>query len=235
LAPGTLGGKQKEQPFFHSEFHARSLSVSKKTASKSAKKTVAKKAAKKVVKKPLAQKVAKKVAKKPTVKKSVAKTAATSNYRIKAGDQAPAFEVPSTSGKTIGLSDFKGKNLVLYFYPKDNTPGCTLEGHDFKKMHSAFKTADCEILGVSQDSIKSHDGFRKKCGFTFDLLSDEDGKLCRAFDVIQMKNMYGRKFEGIERSTFVIDKKGLIRGEWRKVKVDGHAKEVLDFVKTNLS
>jgi thioredoxin-dependent peroxiredoxin len=212
--------------------------VSKKTASKSAKKS--KRIASKTAAKPSvkgAKKTAKKVVKKPAAvagKKVAQKSAPTSSYRIKAGDPAPQFQVLSTSGKAVGLSDFKGKSIVLYFYPKDNTPGCTLEGHDFKSLHAAFKAAGCEILGVSQDSLKSHDSFRSKCGFTFDLLSDEDGKLCRSFDVIQMKNMYGRKFEGIERSTFVIDKNGVIRGEWRKVKVDGHAKEVLDFVKTKL-
>ncbi len=153
-------------------------------------------------------------------------------YNLKVGDAAPRFSVASTNGEKISLKDFAGKKLVLYFYPKDNTPGCTLEGHDFRKLHTAFKKAGAEIIGVSRDSIKSHTSFKEKCGFPFELLSDEDGSLCKGFDVIQMKSLYGRKFEGIERSTFVIDSRGKVAREWRKVKVDGHAQAVLEFVQS---
>ena len=152
-------------------------------------------------------------------------------YKIKPGDAAPDVKVPATSGRELSMKDFKGKSVVLYFYPKDNTPGCTLEGHDFRRLHKEFQAAGCEILGVSKDSVRSHEGFKSKCGFPFELLSDESGALCKAFDVIQMKSLYGRKFEGIERSTFVIGKDGKIQREWRKVKVGGHADEVLAFVK----
>lgn len=140
----------------------------------------------------------------------------------------PQFSGASTSGKT--LNQDAHKTVVLYFYPKDNTPGCTLEGQDFRRLYKDFQKAGAEIVGVSQDSISSHEKFKSKCDFPFELLSDENGSVCKAFDVIQMKNMYGREFEGIERSTFLIQN-GVIKKEWRKVKVDGHAKEVLDAVK----
>ncbi len=167
-------------------------------------------------------------------KAPAAKKTKSIEYKLKIGDHAPDLEIPATSGQTLSVTDFKGKGLVLYFYPKDNTPGCTLEGQDFKRLEKKFKAAGVSILGVSKDSLKAHEKFKEKCGFPFELLSDEDGKLCKAFDVIQMKSLYGRKFEGIERSTFVIDSKGVVRGEWRKVKVAGHAEEVLDFVKSEL-
>jgi peroxiredoxin Q/BCP len=180
-------------------------------------------------------------AKKTSVGKTMTKTAASKTakapkpqivYKLKVGDAAPRFSVASTNGEKLSLKDFAGKKLVLYFYPKDNTPGCTLEGHDFRKLHGAFKKAGAEIIGVSRDSLKSHASFKEKCGFPFELLSDEDGSLCKSFDVIQMKSLYGRKFEGIERSTFVIDSRGKVAREWRKVKVDGHAQAVLEFVET---
>ena len=137
------------------------------------------------------------------------------------------FSAESTGDKTVRLKDLRGNNVVIYFYPKDSTPGCTLEGQDFRDLHAKFKRQKTMILGVSQDSIASHDKFRAKHRFPFDLLSDPDGKLCEKFDVIREKNMYGRKFLGIERSTFLIDADGKLHREWRKVKVKGHAEEVL--------
>lgn len=148
------------------------------------------------------------------------------------GISAPKIKIPSTGGKEVSLSDLGGKRAVLYFYPKDSTPGCTLEGYDFKRLKKEFENENTEIFGVSKDSLKSHENFKNKCGFPFDLLVDEDEKLCKAFDVIQMKSLYGRKYLGIERSTFVVDEKGKVIREWRKVKVNGHAEEVLDFLRT---
>ena len=142
------------------------------------------------------------------------------------------FALPSTGGKTFRLSESKAKLLVIYFYPKDNTPGCTTEGQNFRDLHPEFRKAGCEILGVSRDSLKSHENFKAKMEFPFDLLSDEDEKVCSLFGVIKMKNMYGKQVRGIERSTFVLDSKHVVRREWRGVKVPGHAQEVLDFVKT---
>lgn len=141
------------------------------------------------------------------------------------------FSAESTGGKNVRLKDLRGNNVVIYFYPKDSTPGCTLEGQDFRELHPRFKRQNTVILGVSKDSIESHEKFRAKQKFPFDLLSDPDGKLCEKFDVIREKNMYGRKFMGIERSTFLIDADGKLRREWRKVKVKGHAEEVLAAVK----
>lgn len=143
---------------------------------------------------------------------------------------APEIELPATGGNTVKLSDLLGSTVVLYFYPKDNTPGCTTEGQHFRDLHSQFTKAGCVVLGVSRDSLKSHENFRAKMGFPFDLLSDADEEACKAFGVIKMKNMYGKKVRGIERSTFVIDGKGIIRREWRGVKVPGHVQEVLEFV-----
>lgn len=140
-------------------------------------------------------------------------------------------KLPATGDKTVSLKELRGRNVVLYFYPKDATPGCTTEGQDFRDLHSKFRRANTVILGVSRDSIASHEKFRAKHEFPFDLLSDADEELCRQFDVIKEKNMYGRKVMGIERSTFLIDDKGKLRREWRKVKVPGHAEEVLQAVR----
>lgn len=139
----------------------------------------------------------------------------------------PAFSAAATSDRTIKLKDLSGKKVVLYFYPRDATPGCTTESQDFRDHYKAFQKAGAEIIGVSQDSLKSHDNFRAKQSLPFDLISDEDGSLCRLFDVLKMKNMYGKQFEGIERSTFLIDESGKLRQEWRKVKVPGHVAEVM--------
>ena len=137
-----------------------------------------------------------------------------------------------TGDQHLCLKDFKGENLVLYFYPKDDTPGCTTEGKDFTRLYKKFRSSNTRILGVSRDSLSSHEKFKKKYNYVFDLVSDPDEKLCRAFGVIKEKNNFGKKVLGIERSTFVLDKKGTLVKEWRKVKVDGHAQKVLEFVKT---
>ena len=144
----------------------------------------------------------------------------------------PDLALPATGGQTGRLSGLRGCAFVLYFYPKDNTPGCTTEGQQFRDLHDEFRTAGWRVYGVSRDSIKSHESFKAKMGFPFELLSDQDEKVCTAFDVIKMKNMYGRKVRGIERSTFAVDPMGIVRGQWRGVKVPGHAQEVLDFVKS---
>ena len=141
------------------------------------------------------------------------------------------FTADATRNKTIQLKELRGKNVVLYFYPQDSTPGCTTEGRDFSALHAKFRRQNTVIFGVSRDSIASHEKFREKQGFAFDLISDPDEKLCKQFDVIQEKSLYGKKFMGIVRSTFLIDENGKLRREWRKVKVKGHAEEVLDAVK----
>ena len=141
------------------------------------------------------------------------------------------FKADATGDKTIELKELRGQNVVIYFYPKDSTPGCTQEGIDFRDLHGKFRRQKTVILGVSRDSLASHEKFKAKQSFPFDLLSDPDEKLCKKFDVIKEKTLYGRKFLGIERSTFLIDGAGKLRREWRKVKVRGHADEVLDAVK----
>jgi len=144
----------------------------------------------------------------------------------------PEFEVAATGGKPFNSKAASGSAWVLYFYPKDNTPGCTNEGLQFRDLHAQFKKLGCAIYGVSRDSLKSHENFKAKMNFPFELLSDAEEVACKAFDVIKMKNMYGKKVRGIERSTFVIDAQGVLRREWRGVKVPGHAQEVLEFIKT---
>ncbi len=141
------------------------------------------------------------------------------------------FKCAATGDKTIQLKDLRGQKVVIYFYPKDSTPGCTIEGQDFRDLHSKFRRQKTVILGVSRDSLASHEKFKEKQNFPFDLLSDPDEKICRKFDVIKEKSLYGRKFSGIERSTFLIDENGKLKREWRKVKVKGHAQDVLDTVK----
>ena len=147
------------------------------------------------------------------------------------GNKVRDFTLPATGGQSFRLSDSKSRTLVLYFYPKDNTPGCTTEGSDFRDLHREFRKAGAEVYGISRDSLKSHENFKAKLGLPFELLSDEDETVCSIFDVIKMKNMYGRQVRGIQRSTFVLDSTRAIRREWRGVKVPGHAQEVLDFVK----
>lgn len=144
------------------------------------------------------------------------------------GKVIPALKLGATGEQVIDLKSLRGKNIVVYFYPRDSTPGCTTEGQDFAAKHAKFKRKNTIILGVSRDSVASHEKFRAKYNFPFDLLSDSEEKACALFDVIKEKNMYGRKVMGIERSTFLIDDKGKLRREWRKVKVKGHVDEVLE-------
>lgn len=144
----------------------------------------------------------------------------------------PDFQLPATSGKTFKLSDYLGKNLVLYFYPKDSTPGCTTQGMQFRDAYNDFQTLRTEIFGISRDTIKSHENFKAKFIFPFELLSDPEEVACAMFNVMKMKNMYGKQIRGIERSTFVINKEGALINEWRGVKVDGHVAEVLKFIQT---
>ncbi len=141
------------------------------------------------------------------------------------------FELPATSGTTFKLSNYRGKTLVIYFYPKDSTPGCTTQGLQFRDHYTEFQKANTEIFGVSRDSLKSHENFKAKFSFPFELLADTEELACGIFNVIKMKNMYGKQVRGIERSTFIIDKNGTLVHEWRGVKVDGHVPEVLDFIK----
>lgn len=143
----------------------------------------------------------------------------------------PELELPATRGETFRTQNIS-QPYVLYFYPKDNTPGCTNEAIQFRELHAQFVKLGCAIYGVSRDSLKSHENFKSKMALPFELLSDTDEVACKAFDVIKMKNMYGKKVRGIERSTFVIDAKGKVRREWRGVKVPGHPQEVLEFIKT---
>jgi len=149
---------------------------------------------------------------------------------VTVGEKVNDFSLPATGDQTISLSQLAGKNVVLYFYPKDSTPGCTQEGQDFRDRHSQFEALDTVILGVSRDGIKSHENFKAKQEFPFELLSDKEETLCSQFDVIKQKNMYGKQVMGIERSTFLIDKTGVLRREWRGVKVKGHVDEVLEAV-----
>ena len=150
--------------------------------------------------------------------------------KVQIGRVVPNFTLPATGEQEVSIKSLRGKNIVLYFYPKDSTPGCTTEGCDFKANHTKFLRQNTIIFGISRDSIKSHEKFKDKYGFPFDLLSDADEKACAIFDVIKEKNMYGRKVMGIERSPFLIDDAGKLRHEWRKLKVKGHVDEVLEAV-----
>ncbi|ANQ85361.1 peroxiredoxin [Azoarcus olearius] len=144
----------------------------------------------------------------------------------------PDFTLPATGGQTVSLSALAGQKVVLYFYPKDNTPGCTNETRDFGALHADFAAAGCKVFGISRDSLKSHENFKAKLELPFDLISDPDETACNAFGVIKMKNMYGKQVRGIERSTFVLAADGQLAREWRGVKVPGHAQEVLGFVQS---
>ena len=150
---------------------------------------------------------------------------------VKINTKGKKFKVSATNELEIDSTDLIGKSYVIYFYPKDNTPGCTQEGEDFRDLYKEFKKLKTEIYGVSRDSLKSHEGFKEKYKYPFELISDTEEKLCNLFDVIKEKNMYGKKYMGIERSTFLINKEGKLSAEWRKVKVNGHAAEVLKEVK----
>lgn len=147
------------------------------------------------------------------------------------GKKVPNFSLPATGDQEISLKDLKGKKVVIYFYPKDSTPGCTTEGQNFRDNYNKFKRANAIILGVSRDSLKAHENFKTKQQFPFELLSDKEETLCQLFDVIKEKKLYGKVHMGIERSTFLIDESGVLKKEWRKVKVPGHVEEVLSAVK----
>ena len=150
----------------------------------------------------------------------------------KVGNKAPVFKGICTGEGTADLSKLKGKKVVLYFYPKDSTPGCTTEGQNFRDLYKDFKKEGALIFGLSRESLKSHENFKAKQSFPFELISDPDEKICNQYDVIKEKSMYGRKYMGIDRSTFLIDEKGKLVQEWRKVKVTGHAQEVLETIKS---
>jgi peroxiredoxin Q/BCP len=152
--------------------------------------------------------------------------------KVEPGAKVPQFSLPATGGDSWRLKDAAGRALVIYFYPKDMTSGCTRESQDFRDLHGAFRKAGVEIVGVSRDSVASHEKFKAKEALPFTLLSDEKEEVCKLFDVIKEKSMYGRKYLGIERSTFLIDPKGVLRQAWRKVKVPGHAGEVLEAAKS---
>lgn len=187
-------------------------------------------------KKTTRKKSAGKAAAKSKPKKEVVTSGKTSKTKSRpapsVGSKIAAFEAASTSGSVFRSAETAGRALVLYFYPKDATPGCTIEGRDFSRLLPEFEKADAVVLGVSRDSLDSHRKFKEKECFGFDLLSDPDENLCRLFGVIKEKNLYGRKFMGIERSTFLIGPDGVLRAEWRGVKVPGHAEEVLARVRT---
>ena len=143
------------------------------------------------------------------------------------GQNVPEFTAQATSDTTVTLSELKGKKVVIYFYPKDNTPGCTSQGQTFRDLYQAFQDADTVIFGVSRESMKSHDNFRAKHEFPFELISDPEEELCKLFDVIKLKKMYGKEYMGIERSTFLIDREGILQHEWRKVRIKNHVEDVL--------
>jgi len=217
--------------------------TTKKTTGKSAKMKMAAKTAtkKKATKKTAAPKMTapkKTAAPKKTMTKTMSAKAVTSKPaplhtpQVTVGEPVPNFEAPSTGNRQVSLEGMRGKNVVLFFYPKDKTPGCTLEGHEFTKLQSDFNTANTEVLGVSRDTMKLHEDFKECEKYSIDLLSDEDETLCSIFGVIKNKNMYGKQVRGIERSTFVIDANGNLVKEWRGVNVPGHAEEVLNFIKT---
>lgn len=148
------------------------------------------------------------------------------------GEKIHSFDFTATSGIKSSLDAYQGKRIILYFYPKDSTPGCTLEGQDFRDAYTQFKALNAEIFGISRDSLKSHENFKCKQAFPFDLISDENEFLCQLFDVIKMKSMYGKKVRGIERSTFILDSNLVLQKEWRKVSVKGHVAEVLAYLES---
>lgn len=147
---------------------------------------------------------------------------------IRTGKPIPAFNGEATGGVPISSKDLKGQKYVLYFYPRDNTPGCTIESKDFRDLHAKFRRRKVRVIGISRDTLRSHEKFKEKFGFPFELIADPEEAICNKFGVMKDKNMYGKKVRGIERSTFLVDEKGVLLREWRKVKVDGHAQEVLD-------
>jgi peroxiredoxin Q/BCP len=207
---------------------AKTAKPAKKTATK---KMATKKTTAKMTTKP-ATKTAPKTKPTMSAKAVTSKPAALPKAQVTVGAPVPNFEAPATGNKNFSLESVRGKNVVLFFYPKDKTPGCTLEGHEFTKLQNDFNSANTEVLGVSRDTMKLHEDFKECEKYSIDLLSDEDEKLCSIFGVIKNKNMYGKQVRGIERSTFVIDANGNLVKEWRGVSVPGHAEEVLNFIKT---
>lgn len=194
------------------------------------KKSKTKSPAKKSAKKPAKKAAPKKPAAKSTTKKSSPKTSkpsGTNMIELKPGDSAPQFSLPSDTGQTVSLSNLRGKTVILYFYPKDATPGCTQEACDFRDSFASFKKSNAVVLGVSRDSVESHRKFKEKQSLPFELLADVDGKVCEAYGVWKEKSLYGRKFMGIERTTFVIDPQGRIARVFPKVRVNGHIQEIL--------
>lgn len=151
---------------------------------------------------------------------------------VTVGKKIPAFSAHATGEREVSTKDLAGRAFVLYFYPRDDTPGCTTEGEGFRDQHAKFKRLGVEVLGISRDSMGSHEKFKAKYRFPFDLISDPDEKLCSLFEVMKQKNLYGKKVRGVERSTFLVDAGGVLRHEWRKVKIDGHVDEVLAAAKT---
>lgn len=150
---------------------------------------------------------------------------------VSVGKRVKNFTLPATGEQNLSLNDFEGRKLIIYFYPKDNTPGCTREGQDFRDLYAQFVAADADVVGVSRDSVRTHENFKTKHEFPFHLLSDKEETLCKQFDVIKEKKLYGRTYMGIERSTFLLGADGVLLEEWRKVKVPDHAQSVLDAVK----
>lgn len=205
---------------------SKKVALTKKTqAAKKA--TLAKKST--ATKKTIAtKKVALKASKQKVIKSVQSQVSAAPAVSL--GQLVPDFSLFATGAKKFQLSAMKGKKIVLYFYPKDATPGCTIEGHDFTKLHNEFKSKNAEVYGVSRDSISSHEKFKDKQCYSIDLISDPEEEICRTFGVIKTKNMYGKKVLGIERSTFVLDENGRLEKEWRGVSVEGHAQEVLDYL-----
>ncbi|USN48932.1 MAG: peroxiredoxin [Pseudobdellovibrionaceae bacterium] len=155
------------------------------------------------------------------------------NAKVAVGQKVPEFTLPATGGQSVSLQALAGKKTVLFFYPKDATPGCTMEGQDFTRLKGDFTAENVEVFGVSRDSMSSHENFKTKQNYTVELISDSDETLCSDFGVIKLKNMYGKQVRGIERSTFLLDESGVLLKEWRGVSVPGHAEEVLQFVKSN--
>lgn len=210
---------------------AKKKATTKKATKKGAKaKKATKKATKKAARKATPARRAKAV-KTKAVKRGVTRAPATAVAGLKVGDHVPNLELPATGQQTVRLGDL-GKRVVLYFYPKDMTPGCTIEGREFTELKPEFDAINTVVYGVSRDSVQSHEKFKAKENYTIDLLSDEQSRLCDAFGVIKDKNMYGKIVRGIERSTFVIDESGKVIKEWRGVRAAGHAKEVLEFLKS---
>jgi peroxiredoxin Q/BCP len=161
---------------------------------------------------------------------SVQKEGKDMSEQVTIGQKVPNFTLPATSETTFNLADYAGKNVIIYFYPKDSTPGCTTQGMQFRDHYDAFKALNTEIVGVSRDTLKSHEKFKEKFTFPFELIADTEEEACLLFDVMKLKNMYGKQVRGIQRSTFIIDTNGVLIHEWRKVKVNGHVDEVLSFM-----